>query len=86
MVELSWGQWFKLAFGVAEIMKKHPNAVPVLRPLINDALDLWESVVPPSAEPAGAPMSPTEVIEKIRAGDVTPAEKAVMDRASQSWG
>lgn len=78
---LSFGQWVKLGLGATALMKKHADAIPVLRPLINDALDLWQSVVPPEQEP-GSGMTHTEAIEKIRTGALTPAEQAQFDRAS----
>lgn len=83
---LSFGQWMKLGFGAAALMKKHADAVPLLRPLINDALDLWQSVVPPDAKRADDAISHAEVIDKIRTGDLSADEKAVMDRASQTFG
>jgi len=85
-MELSFGQWARLGFGFIGLMKKHAAAVPALRALSNDALDLWESVVPPDSQPAADAIPHHEVIEKIRAGDLSAEEKAVMDRASQSFG
>jgi hypothetical protein len=88
-MELSFGQWVRLGFGATALMRKHADAVPALRSLLNDALDLWQSVVPPEAVATEQPdnaMPHHEVIEKIRTGDLSPAEKAVMDRASQSFG
>ncbi len=78
---LSFGQWVKLGFGATALMKKHAAAIPVLRPLINDALDLWQSVVPPEQEPDSG-MTHVEAIEKIRTGALTPEEQAQFDRAS----
>ncbi len=82
---LSFGQWVKLGFGAIGLMKKHAAAVPVLRPLINDALDLWQSVVPAEQEPESG-MTHVEAIEKIRTGSLTPAEQTQFDRASGSSG
>lgn len=85
-MDLSFAQWVKLGFGSVALMKKHASAIPVLRPLINDALDLWQTVVPPDAAPAADAITHTEVIEKIRTGEMTPAERAQFDRASQPGG
>lgn len=85
-MNLSFGQWIKLGLGGAELMKKHAGALPVLRPLVNDALDLWQSVVPPDAAPAQDGITHVEAIEKVRTGALTPAEQAQFDRASQSSG
>jgi hypothetical protein len=82
---LSFGQWVKLGLGTTALMKKHAAAIPVLRPLINDALDLWQSVVPPE-EKAEDGITHAEAIEKIRTGALTPTEQAQFDRASQSSG
>ena len=82
---LSFGQWVKLGFGATTLMKKHAAAIPVLRPLITDALDLWQSVVPPDDRPEDG-ITHTEAIEKVRTGALTPAEQAQFDRASQSSG
>jgi hypothetical protein len=82
---LSFGQWVKLGLGAVALMKKYPAAPAVLRPMINDALDLWQSVVPPEQEPDSG-MTHIEVIEKIRTGALTPAEQAQFDRASGSSG
>lgn len=84
-MNLSFGQWIKLGLGATALMKKHADALPVLRPLINDALDLWQSVVPPDEKQEDG-ISHTEAIEKIRTGALTPAEQAQFDRASQSSG
>lgn len=89
---LSFGQWLKLGFGGIALMKKHAGAVALLRPLINDALDLWESVVPPQQRAAGDPaaaedaITHTQALEKIRNGDFTAAEQAQFDRATQQGG
>lgn len=85
MSGLSFGQWIKLAFGAAGLMQKHAAAIPVLRPLVNDALDLWQSVVPPepSKEPA---ITPAQAAEKVRTGDMSDAEQQQFDRASQTGG
>jgi hypothetical protein len=82
---LSFGQWVKLGLGVTALMKKHADAIAILRPLINDALDLWQSVVPPDTKPEDG-ITHTEVIEKIRTGVLTDAEQAQFDHASQSFG
>jgi len=82
---LSFGQWIRLGTGAVALMRKYPDAPAILRPLINDALDLWQSVVPPNA-PTEEHMTHTEVIDKIRTGTMTPAEQAQFDRASQSSG
>jgi len=82
---LSFGQWVKLGLGATALMKKHADAIPILRPLVNDALDLWQSVVPPDAPPEEH-MTHVEVIDKIRTGTMTLAEQAQFDRASQSSG
>jgi hypothetical protein len=82
---LSFGQWVKLGFGVAALMKKYPAAPAVLRPMINDVFDLWQSVVPAEQEPESG-MTHVEAIEKVRTGALTPAEQAQFDRASQSSG
>lgn len=84
-MNLSFGQWVKLGIGATALMKKYPSAPAVLRPMINDALDLWQSVVPPDERPEDG-ISHTEAIEKIRTGTLTPAEQAQFDRASQSSG
>lgn len=80
---LSWSQWMKLGFGGMALLNKHRADIPLLRPLINDVFDLLESVVPPDD---GKPVSHVEVIEKIRTGDLSAEERAVMDRASQTFG
>lgn len=85
-MSLSFGQWMKLGFGGVALMNKHAAAVPLLRPLLIDALNLWESVVPPEAKPADDAISHTEVIDKIRSGDLSAEEQAMMDRASQTFG
>lgn len=85
MPDLSFGQWIKLGFGGVNLMTKHAASIPALRALVNDALDLWQSVVPP--EPSKEqPVSPTDVVEKIRSGGLTEAEQAQFDRASQQSG
>lgn len=84
-MNLSFGQWVRLGLGATALMKKHADAIPVLRPLINDALDLWQSVVPPDEKTEDG-MTHTEAIEKIRTGALTPAEQAQFDRASQPSG
>lgn len=80
---MTFGQWMKLGFGVVALMNKHADAIPLLRPLITDALDLLESVAPPES---GAPVSHAEVIDKIKTGNLSDEERAQMDRASQTFG
>jgi hypothetical protein len=78
---LSFGQWMKLGFGGLALLAKHRAASPAIRALVNDAIDLWESVVPKEQEPDSG-MTHTEAIEKVRTGALTPAEQAQFDRAS----
>lgn len=82
---LSFGQWVKLGFGAVALMKKYPAAPAILRPMINDALDLWQSVVPPEQDPNSG-MTHVEAMEKIRTGVLTSAEQAQFERASGSIG
>ena len=84
-MKLSFGQWMTLGFGAIGLLVKHRAASPAIRALTNDAIDLWESVVPKEQEPDSG-MTHTEALDKIRTGALTPAEQAQFDRASQSSG
>jgi len=76
-MNLTFSQWVKLGFGGMAWMNKHRDAV-------DDAIALWQSIVPAEQVDGGIPH--TEAIEKVRTGDLSADEKAVMDRASQSFG
>ena len=82
---LSFGQWVRLGYGGIGLLVKHRAASPAIRALVNDALDLWQSVVPPDANSEDG-ITHTEAIEKIRTGALTPAEQAQFDRASETRG
>ena len=65
-MKLSFGQWTTLGFGAISLLVKHRAASPAIRALANDAIDLWESVVPKEQE-RDSGMTHTEALDKIRA-------------------
>lgn len=76
-MKLTWSQWLRLGIGGLAWTNKHRDAV-------DDAVALWQSVVPTEAPESG--MTHTEALEKVRTGNMTEAEQRVMERASQTFG
>lgn len=76
-MKLSWGQWLRLGFGAIAWVNKHRDAV-------DDAIALWQSVVPAEVPERG--MTHAEALEKVKTGNMTEAERRMMDHASQTFG
>ena len=76
-MKLSFSQWARLGFGAIAWVNRHRDAV-------DDAIALWQSVVPAEVPEDG--ITHADALEKVRTGALTPAEQAQFDRASQSSG
>ena len=80
MTDLTLGQKIRLGLGALALLRKHSDLIPELRVVANDALALWDSVVPLE------PVSKVAPIHETIATHLTPEEQAQFDRATQDFG
>ena len=73
-MDLSIGQKIRLGLGAIALLRKHAALIPELRAVIQEVIDLWDSVVPPQKE-AG------DIHDTIKT-HLSPDEQQQFDRAS----
>lgn len=74
-MNLTLGQKIQIGLGALALLRKHAALVPQLRVVVNDVIDLWDSVVPPEKPVASD-------IRRTVEDHLTPEEQQQFDRAS----